>query len=982
MISRASDPDLDRDVLKKLIFLFSNRLEWGYDSRIPEDRGRVIHGLIFLMHSSGAFESPLALSSLGWTFSSFVEKLFCYVLKGAVAENDAQATEVLRWLLASGLNPNSLAFDPAYPYRRMYPLQYACYEGAFGIVRLLLRAKANANLVPPHCCGEYPREPIHLLLDYWKSARTAGNSQPSSSLHEAVRDLVSHGANVEPDTKSMMGEEPTPLMKAVSMADHGLIKILVENGASLLAKKNKSHRCSECGLAETWTVLSNAAGYRGAEKDDGAATELVKLTLQLLRQGYPDVPPEHFVDFDVILSAVEADNASALRFLYTQGFRIDLVHKDRYTALHAAASKGALEACKTLAECGVPINSLDAKAPSALHLACAGGHVEVVRFLYERAVMESDVAVLTASSRISREWISPLQAAIRRNSAPGAQLCALFLVQQGVHFSRLDFQEAFEMGYYRVVLAMLPRMDLSIQFDFAKGSESKYRSTLEECIGRSMEFGIIHPFADPIELGLKLGNWNLIKHCLATGVSWHGPSTTGASYLEIALLTGETDLISSSFNMDPFLYDSGALCAAVALAARSNDHLWVELLLKNRRSGSAMDKFEGTALAIAIYNVDYDLVTLMHRSIQPAFVALFPRLIPDSTDDPLSELSVFIGTLETTTNDVRMIQDILRESRPFWRSDDAVDASPLAAGIASRDPDMVHHLVALGIPADRFCLSVASCINSDGMISAIAEAYSDGPAPSERLACYTPVYWAVHNGNAPMVRRLVEMGENLNFPVDVADVNWKSYLQIAAASGTLEMVETLVELGMDVNEPVEKEGPGTCLQIAAELGSLPITRRLLDHGADVNAPGDPNRGPALVRAAMLSRIDVIHLLLNEGEEIKGRDRETYRKAVKTALLRGLYVTANLLWAQFGWTSEDRRWLKVNLLPKPHIPLHHPENLWKNFVASAENKDTENYENGRESSGKCGRSDGRPTDDDKCSCCRRRAHQSHHQWNKS
>lgn len=161
---------------------------------------------------------------------------------------------------------------------------------------------------------------------------------------------------------------------------------------------------------------------------------------------------------------------------------------------------------------------------------------------------------------------------------------------------------------------------------------------------------------------------------------------------------------------------------------------------------------------------------------------------------------------------------------------------------------------------------------------------------------------------------------------------------------------------MDVNEPVGKEGTGTSLQIAAELGSLPITR-LLDHGADVNAPGDPKRGPTLVRAAVFSRIDVIQMLLNEGAGITGRDRESYRGAVKAAFLKELYVTANLLRAHGKWTSEYRRWMSENLLPKPVTQSHHPENLWKSFEASTENDDTANWENGRESSGKCRRSNG-------------------------
>ncbi len=102
------------------------------------------------------------------------------------------------------------------------------------------------------------------------------------------------------------------------------------------------------------------------------------------------------------------------------------------------------------------------------------------------------------------------------------------------------------------------------------------------------------------------------------------------------------------------------------------------------------------------------------------------------------------------------------------------------------------------------------------------------------------------------------------------------WLRIVAAEGRLPFVRRLAELGIDVNEPTDfdfnPENPfyqpeGAILHAAGE-GHLDVVRWLLDHGAQINyvVRGKPRCWP-LVDAATNGHLDVVKLLVEYGADV-------------------------------------------------------------------------------------------------------------------
>ncbi len=93
-----------------------------------------------------------------------------------------------------------------------------------------------------------------------------------------------------------------------------------------------------------------------------------------------------------------------------------------------------------------------------------------------------------------------------------------------------------------------------------------------------------------------------------------------------------------------------------------------------------------------------------------------------------------------------------------------------------------------------------------------------------------PLYLAAANGNAPMIRLLVEAGADPNAP----DAIGETMLMAAADSGDLAAVAQLLALGADANgrDPHFEQ---SALMVAARAGLTDIVRALIDAGSEVDA---------------------------------------------------------------------------------------------------------------------------------------------------
>ncbi len=98
-----------------------------------------------------------------------------------------------------------------------------------------------------------------------------------------------------------------------------------------------------------------------------------------------------------------------------------------------------------------------------------------------------------------------------------------------------------------------------------------------------------------------------------------------------------------------------------------------------------------------------------------------------------------------------------------------------------------------------------------------------------RIGGYTPLLIASRNGDAAMIRTLVEGGADANNQT----TNGTTALMLASAAGKADAVKVLLEKGANVNAKENVKGE-TALTFAAAYGRADVVRELIAHQADVS----------------------------------------------------------------------------------------------------------------------------------------------------
>lgn len=165
----------------------------------------------------------------------------------------------------------------------------------------------------------------------------------------------------------------------------------------------------------------------------------------------------------------------------------------------------------------------------------------------------------------------------------------------------------------------------------------------------------------------------------------------------------------------------------------------------------------------------------------------------------------------------------------------------------------------------------------------------------------TPLQLAAKFKRPDIVRHLVSLGVDVNRPPPTGrdgifgSLLPRTALQAAVEVGDSDMIDLLLLAGADVSAPAAMEAGATALQIAASAGQIGTARRLISLGADVNAPGAVFYGrSALAAAAERGRLDTVKFLLEVGADASGDDEDGYYRAVWLAKKNGYTSVVNVL----------------------------------------------------------------------------------------
>jgi len=128
----------------------------------------------------------------------------------------------------------------------------------------------------------------------------------------------------------------------------------------------------------------------------------------------------------------------------------------------------------------------------------------------------------------------------------------------------------------------------------------------------------------------------------------------------------------------------------------------------------------------------------------------------------------------------------------------------------------------------------------------------------------TPLQWAVYEGDADEVARLLDAGAD----VTLANRYGASPMSLASEVADTGILELLLDAGADVDSP-NPEGQ-TALMAVARTGNLEAAKLLLDRGASVDARESWGGQTALMWASARRHPPMMELLIDHGADVDAR----------------------------------------------------------------------------------------------------------------
>ncbi|KAJ8935466.1 hypothetical protein NQ314_012785 [Rhamnusium bicolor] len=287
-------------------------------------------------------------------------------------------------------------------------LHYACSRGFQDILLLLINSGANVNAI-----DNDKNMPLHLACN--------------SGHENCVKALIYSSGEVELNVGNFFGD--TPLHLATKWGYLDIVKILLENGTSIIIQNNRNQTVLD--LAPNYYVLKLLRQF-GEEKSAKVAQgvkEISQITVE--EKNVPDDCKEHGVrpknveqckKIDLLLKAIESNDLpltyfylgfpcnfseiaekttchplcncekcqSGQEFDYnfpqkpSDTININTCNIEGYTPLHIAAKFGRVDILRLLLDCGALPNIRTYKTLyTPLHLACIYQRIQIVRELFK-----------------------------------------------------------------------------------------------------------------------------------------------------------------------------------------------------------------------------------------------------------------------------------------------------------------------------------------------------------------------------------------------------------------------------------------------------------------------------------------------------------------------------------------------------------------------------------------------------------------------
>ncbi|XP_071508793.1 uncharacterized protein [Diadema antillarum] len=444
------------------------------------------------------------------------------------------------------------------------PLLVASEEGHEEIMRILLQQNARVDVF-----DEHGKAALHLAAE---------------NGHLAVADvLLWHKAFV--NAKSKIGV--TPLHLAAQNGHNELVNLLIHNhGAAIdalsLSKKTALHLAAQNGQLQVCETLLKL-------KSDSNATDIIKI------DDVHGQTPLHL--------AAENDHADIVKlFLKHKSELVSMANAEGNTCAHIAASKGSVAVVKELLRFnrnGVCTAKNKTNGSSALHLAAAGGHKEVVRVLLDHGASptEENADGMTAIHLAAQNGTVGVLEALKGKvswKAPSVKT-GMTALHVAAHHGQIDFVREMLLKVPATIRSEPASEHLSIKEIFAQ------------------DHGLT-----PLHLAAHSGHEGLVRLLLnSTGVQPDVPTVVqGTIPIHLAAQNGHTavvGLLLSKSTTQLHVKDKRGR-TGLHQAAANGHYDMVALLLGQGSDINVNDKNGWTALHFAAKAGYLDVVTLLVES--------------------------------------------------------------------------------------------------------------------------------------------------------------------------------------------------------------------------------------------------------------------------------------------------------------------------------------------------------------------------------